>query len=266
MLAPTTACDVVLGIHTVSYQTSDGRPPAPDAVSGALACAVLHSSDMDEDGDGVADGSDNCPTVSNPPFPSTAPQLDSDLDNVGDACDPNPGVHDTRRILDLFHAPLKSLSNNWGAQTCWQSCGDGVQCTDPSGTYHGLDWAGTQVAVASWHMIVNFQIVSSNSMFEFDASACGNPRCVIYIDNFATDPTGSGNMAQSTPLSFSDGAVGQIRLDMTTNDLMCSLTLDGAGPVAPTIVSFAQPMTGTCEPEFFVAGGSVAILNVVVYD
>jgi hypothetical protein len=48
----------------------------------------------DTDGDGVADGFDNCPTVSNPANPL---QADADGDGVGDACDncvnvPNPRV------------------------------------------------------------------------------------------------------------------------------------------------------------------------------
>jgi hypothetical protein len=38
----------------------------------------------DRDGDGVADGDDNCPDVSN------ADQLDTDGDTIGDACDPFP--------------------------------------------------------------------------------------------------------------------------------------------------------------------------------
>ena len=46
----------------------------------------------DDDGDGVADASDNCPTDDNPA------QTDSDMDGSGDACDPvdadGDGVHD----------------------------------------------------------------------------------------------------------------------------------------------------------------------------
>jgi hypothetical protein len=42
----------------------------------------------DRDGDGVADGSDNCPDVSN------ADQLDTDGDTIGDACDPSPNDPD----------------------------------------------------------------------------------------------------------------------------------------------------------------------------
>ena len=47
---------------------------------------------MDADGDGVADGQDNCPTVAN------KDQLDSDLDTVGDACDNCPDVANTDQM------------------------------------------------------------------------------------------------------------------------------------------------------------------------
>ncbi len=45
--------------------------------------------DSDRDGDGIPDGSDNCPDVANPD------QRDGDLDGVGDACDTCPGHEDS---------------------------------------------------------------------------------------------------------------------------------------------------------------------------
>jgi imidazolonepropionase-like amidohydrolase len=48
----------------------------------------------DQDGDGIPDGADNCPTVFNPvfgvPFPIWEEQPDHDLDGLGDVCDPCP--------------------------------------------------------------------------------------------------------------------------------------------------------------------------------
>jgi hypothetical protein len=45
----------------------------------------------DQDGDGIADARDNCPTVFNPPRPmDNGVQPDTDGDQIGDACDPCP--------------------------------------------------------------------------------------------------------------------------------------------------------------------------------
>jgi imidazolonepropionase-like amidohydrolase len=50
--------------------------------------------DQDQDGDGIPDANDNCPSVFNPvfevPFPLWDEQPDSDLDGLGDVCDPCP--------------------------------------------------------------------------------------------------------------------------------------------------------------------------------
>ena len=68
--------------------------PTPDAV----ACVA---SGHDEDGDGLDDGCDVCPTVAD------LDQVDGDADGVGDACDPRPttggdriGFYDPFVILD----------------------------------------------------------------------------------------------------------------------------------------------------------------------
>ncbi len=55
--------------------------------------AQSHEADLrmaagpDSDGDGVPDGSDNCPTVANGPLAGNDIQLDTDGDDVGDVCD-----------------------------------------------------------------------------------------------------------------------------------------------------------------------------------
>jgi hypothetical protein len=51
----------------------------------------------DTDGDGITDGYDNCLDTSNPY------QIDSDHDDVGDACDPYPlAIEDTGGIVEVF--------------------------------------------------------------------------------------------------------------------------------------------------------------------
>ncbi len=57
--------------------------PAPNGYTGPAA--------GDMDGDGIADGSDNCPTMFNPIRPiDGAAQPDDDADGMGDMCDPTP--------------------------------------------------------------------------------------------------------------------------------------------------------------------------------
>lgn len=61
----------------------DGCPNDPNKVApGVCGCSV---SDVDTDADGIFDCQDNCPLI-----PNTL-QADSDLDGLGDPCDPSPG-------------------------------------------------------------------------------------------------------------------------------------------------------------------------------
>jgi hypothetical protein len=70
----------------------------------------------DEDGDGVDDVCDNCPTVANE---DQADDLEAVPDGVGNLCDPNPGTGDDRiAMLELFTDPNDSAqwmgpANRW---------------------------------------------------------------------------------------------------------------------------------------------------------
>jgi len=76
-----------------SWGTSwDPRAPGGYFKVGYEECAIEQyavyaylEGEIDTDGDGVPDASDNCPTVPNPS------QLDSDRDGIGDACDDGDG-------------------------------------------------------------------------------------------------------------------------------------------------------------------------------
>ena len=70
---------------------------ARDTSSDALACAP---GGHDEDGDGIVDGCDNCPTVANPTQSDTTESTGPD--GVGDACDPHPATRDHIQIFESF--------------------------------------------------------------------------------------------------------------------------------------------------------------------
>lgn len=65
-------------------------PKRSAAVNGSTVYGGVPSAD-DSDGDGLANGADNCPKVFNPIRPvDNGMQGDSDADGVGDPCDPTP--------------------------------------------------------------------------------------------------------------------------------------------------------------------------------
>jgi hypothetical protein len=81
----------------VGTQTCQG-----DGTWGACVCAVCEGVGHDEDGDGIDDACDTCPTVPDPG------QLDTDGDGLGDACEApgDPGVLSHLAYLSIFEGPL----------------------------------------------------------------------------------------------------------------------------------------------------------------
>ena len=90
---------------------------------------VYDSGAEDRDGDGLCDNIDNCPTMTNPT------QLDTDLDTLGDACDPDD---DNDGILDTADCERLSSNNCQDQNPCTtDSCGPGLVCQNVPGPLPG---------------------------------------------------------------------------------------------------------------------------------
>lgn len=132
--ANTTAVAVT---HSV---TADGRIPLASSnsnrnLSEQDARLTVVVAAPDTDGDGIADGADNCPNVANPT------QIDTDGDGAGDACDtpPPPADGDADGVADAVdNCPL--VSNAGQADGDGDGIGDACDGdSDGDGVLNGVD-------------------------------------------------------------------------------------------------------------------------------
>ncbi len=109
--------------------TVDGGAGTPDAASLDAplgVCATGH----DEDGDGVSDVCDNCPSIANAGQEDVGEtNAGQTADGVGDACDPRPAAGGD--AIALFDPLLAPLAPTWTIDTgSWTATGDDVAQTD----------------------------------------------------------------------------------------------------------------------------------------
>jgi hypothetical protein len=142
----------------------------------------------DFDGDGVADGCDNCPLTANGPT-NLDNQTDQDGDGVGDLCDPDP-THGREKLVAFD--PLTELSAAWVRDGAWTlAAGGGYQQSDASGFALAL----FQVPYQNPFVQVKFRDVSGNGtdtpragVFVVVGGAAVNPSdgvaCVLSPDGF----------------------------------------------------------------------------------
>lgn len=111
--APLVCSPATATCEPVAIATDAARPlDARIARDGAPVCVP---GAFDEDGDGIANNCDNCPTVPNPTQADTTEVAAGGTpDGVGDACDPHPTGQDRIAFFEGFDAPLVGWTGDPG--------------------------------------------------------------------------------------------------------------------------------------------------------
>lgn len=117
----------------------DTDPSCPSGFACVAGVCTHDCGTDDEDGDGIPDGCDNCPTVANPSQADTT-ELAAGLpaDGVGDACDPRPAAEDRIALFDGFDA----MPVGWTISANTIASGGKLQVVGPAGqTIGGVAYA-----------------------------------------------------------------------------------------------------------------------------
>ncbi len=103
----------------------------PDGSAGDAPMMCASGIGHDEDGDCIADGSDDCPGIADPLQP------DMDKDTIGDDCDPDPTLAGNKQLVFV---PFDTVSEElvWTASGAWTVLDDDYVNSDS--TSGGEDW------------------------------------------------------------------------------------------------------------------------------
>jgi hypothetical protein len=203
--APTTP-----GNYSYSVKWSASGPScitaSPSCLTGSPALTINFTVEAptvtDTDGDGIADGSDNCPTVAN------ADQADADNDGLGDACDSNsyaPAVFTAAADANGFEGSALSTSGAFSDQdgnntlAISKVSGVGTVIDNGDGTW---SWSYTSADDAAGTVVVNASDGEhADATDSFDWSAANvDPSNVVA--SFAGSPLSCSAAANAT-LNFS---------------------------------------------------------------
>jgi hypothetical protein len=138
----------------------------------------------DQDGDGVQDGADNCPTVSNPN------QADGDADGVGDACDNCVNVANPRVTPD---SATFLAANPWATLTGGQRDDD----HDGYGNKCDAKFPGTTGAAVGTGDLTQFRAAFNKSRALDTCGTVGTHPCAIFdLDEGTAAAIGTPDLTQ----------------------------------------------------------------------
>jgi hypothetical protein len=224
---PDTGPDIRAPDADAGPRDADAPPPQPDADGGPGPIDVRDGgptcwgtpSAHDEDGDGVVDECDNCPSVSN------AGQADigevnagGSADGVGDACDPRPSAGgDSIFLFDGMN--FTTLPSTWTNVT-------------------GLPWT------ASGTSLTPNSTATGQELERVFPSALGNYLSETAFTFTALTSNGSASMPFRTNASR-DGWGCAVGIVNSTGQIVLTQVTGGAGEAMPLTATIADPQVGS---------------------
>jgi hypothetical protein len=162
-------------------------------VTAALAAASVTSGNtlaiattgVDTDGDGVPDGSDNCPSTAN------ADQLDGDSDLVGDVCDNCTAVANARVASDFL------TTNTWATLTGGQRDDD----HDGYGNRCDGKFPGVTGTVVNANDLVQYRASNGKNRTGDTCGTTGTRPCAIFDLDESGTVLGAGDIARFRQLN-----------------------------------------------------------------
>jgi hypothetical protein len=235
-----TGCDQLFGLTEIrTDSTTAGDVKRLDA---APSCVAPYIASGDADGDGIPNSMDKCPLVFN-----EVPEADTDVDGVGDSCDPTMGK-DCLLLFEDFRSPTLP---------CWEQRGNWTHDCASSPGWCSPATFGDAALVSAEPFVVSFATVTgtietlSNDTvrrvelfvnFDSTAGVSGNSCDVVDAGgNFgigqATWNAGAiGPMATTTVLPPTPFGAGGVVLRRAQSQCNAFITPNSGGMLQATMV------------------------------
>ena len=215
----------------------------------------------DEDGDGIPDAQDNCPTVMN------FDQMDTDNDGVGDRCDPFTGVPNSIVLFEPFDRDFCTVDDMGG----WVIDGDRAVAR-ATGTLRSFA-SVTPVRIVAELTLTAKDISSADAVALFGMANASTATCLASTSAALRCGTGSDGCLKATAENLSHSTafpdlLAMTGLEMVDNagglDGQCRGRL-GGGATEVTFTGTLGASTIGIDVSDLTAGDSVTVDSLIVY-